>query len=199
MTKHEEKLKRAVEGTGIAEVIQTASNANEDPTPQINKVVVQARVPADEVPKWLTVLDFILQEEEEQDDEEQKWSAHCCKTYVRHEGKLGFVWSVSISSRGLLARPVSDVARAVRTIGASLKSVPEAEMRARNGSEQKNAFQRAAKAVASGRVTNAGREPTITWFGEKAEVVEMPLTGLTEDRNKPDGPNSKGARYIAGG
>lgn len=203
MTKPEEKLKRAIEGTGIAEVIQTASNEDAEQAPDIKKVVIQARVDRDDVPKWLTVIDFVLQEEEEQDEDDGKWSAHCCKTYVRHDGKLGFVWSITVSSRGPLKRPVNDVSRAVRTIAASLRAVPEAEMAPNQGPYRTpgrtTAVQRAAKAVASGRVANQDREPILQRVGDRIEVEEMPLIGVTEDRNKPDGPGGKGAKHIAGG
>lgn len=203
MPKPDEKLKRAIEGTGIAEVLQTVSNEDKEPPPDVKKVIVQARVARDDVPKWLTIIDFILQEEEEQDEDDGMWSAHCCKTYVRHEGKLGFVWSVSVSSRGSLKRPVNDVSRAIRTIAASLRSVPSADVSPNaptNGSGRRpNAVQRAAKAVAKGRVANTDREPVLERHGDGVEVIEMPLTGVTEDRNKPDGPGGKGARYISGG
>jgi hypothetical protein len=200
VTKPEEKLKRAIEGTGIAEVLQTASNEEADPAPEIKKVVVQSRVGREDVPKWLSVIDFVLQEEEEQDTEEGSWSAHCCKTYVRHDGKLGFVWSITISSRGALKRPVNDVSRAIRTLSASLKSVPAAEAPfAAPRATRPNAVQRAARAVASGRVANTDREPVVSVVGDRVEVEEMPLIGVTEDRNKPDGPGGKGAQYISGG
>lgn len=199
MTKPEEKLRRAIESTGIAEVTQSASNEEEDPPPDVKKVVVRSRVGHEDVVKWLTVFDFVLQEEEEQDEEETRWSAHCCKDYLRHEGKLGFVWSISVSSRGSLKRPVNDVSRAIRTISASLKSVPSAEMVPSNGSGKRNVVRRAAQAVASGHVANAGTEALLGRVGDSVEVLEMPLIGVTADRNKPDGPNSKGARHISGG
>ena len=199
MTKPEEKLKRAIEGTGIAEVIQMASNMDGDKPPEIKKVAIQSRVSREDVPKWLSVIDFVLQEEEEQDSEDNKWSAHCCKTYVRHEGHLGFVWSITISSRDDIKRAVADVSRAIRTLSASLKSIPAAEAPFVQQKTRGGVIRRAAAAIHSGNVVNAGREPVLSMVGSRFEVEEMPLIGVTEDRNKPDGPGSKGAHYIAGG
>lgn len=194
----EEKLKRAIEGTGIAEVIQMASNVDGEKSPEIKKIAIQSRISREDVPKWLSVIDFVLQEEEEQ-DEDNKWSAHCCKTYVRHEGNLGFVWSVTVSSRNDIKRAATDVSRAIRTLSASLKSVPSTEAPFVQQKSRGGAIRRAAAAIHSGNVSNLGREPVLSMIGNRVEVEEMPLVGVTEDRNKPDGPGSKGARFIAGG
>lgn len=194
MTSSEEKLKRAIEGTGFAEVIQTASNEDAEPAPEVKKIVVQLRIHRDDTPKWLSVVDFIIQEEEEQDNEGEKWLAHCCKTYLRYEGKLGFVWSISISSRDNVKRAINDVSRAIRTLTASLKAIPAAESQFANQQRPKNAIKNAAIAVA-----NSGRQPILSAIGSRTEVIEMPLTGVTEDRNKPAGKGSKGAHYISGG
>jgi len=199
MTNPEEKLKRAIEGTGVAQVIQVASNVDGDKLPEIKKIAIQSRIAREDVPKWLSIIDFVLQEEEEQDSEDNKWSAHCCKTYVRHEGNLGFVWNVTISSRNDIKRAVTDVSRAIRTLSSSLKSIPASV--APFGQQKTNggAIKRAAAAIHSTNVSNLGREPILSVIGNRVEVSEMPLIGVTEDRNKPDGPGSKGARFIAGG
>lgn len=198
MAKPEEKLKKAVEGTGIAEVLQAASNVGKDKEPEVKKAVVQCRVASEDVPKWLMLYDFILQEEEEQDADDEKWSVLCAKMYVRHEGRFGFVWSISVSSRGDLKRPVSDVARAIRTISATLKSMP-AENPVQRSTKRGGDVKRAAVAVANGKVAMVSHPPKMGRFGSKLEVVEMPLAGVTEERNKPDKPGGKGAKYIAGG
>ena len=135
----------------------------------------------------------------EQDVDEGKWSVHCCKTFVRHEGKLGFVWSIAVSSRHDIKRPINDVSRAIRTLSASLKSVPAAETQYAQPRGGTGVIQRAAAAVASGRVTNSDREPVVHIIGDRVEVEEMPLIGVTDDRNKPASRDNKGAHYISGG
>lgn len=198
MTKPEEKLRRAIESTGIAEVTSSASNEKQDPPPDVKKVIVRSRVQPEDVMRWLNVFDFILQEEEEQDEEETRWFAHCCKDYLRDDGKFGFVWSITVSSRGDLKRPVNDVSRAIRSISANLKSMPSETVPGK-APKRANAVKRATQSVASGHVANSRVDAVLGRRGDSVEVLEMPLVGVTSDRNRPDGPGSKGARHIAGG
>lgn len=188
----EERLRKAVENTEIGKVISSSSNLDGEKEPEIKKVAVQLRVSKDDVPDWLSIIDFILQEEEEQDPEGDKWSAHCCKTFVRHEGKFGFVWNIAISSREDLKRPIADVCRAIRTLSMTMKSSTDTFYQPKQG-----LVRRAANAVHKSSVV--GRDPVISRVGDRVEVEEMPLAGVTEGRNRPKGPGGKGAHYISGG
>lgn len=192
MPKLEEKFKNAIDGTGIAEVIQVLSSENPD---GLSKIAVQVRVETEDVPLWLSILDFVLQEQEEQDDEEEKWSAHCCKTYLRSEGKLGFVWSIALSSKGKLNRPVNDVCRAIRTLSAGFNHSAVMGAGKANGACRPSAARKAAEAVSSKMFVGS---PIVRKVGDGVEVLSMPLVGVTANRNNPNGLGGKGAHFIKG-
>lgn len=182
----EEKLCKALAGSGIVEVVQSSSSQGD-----VNKIVVQVRVSKEDTPKWLTVVNFILQEEEEQDKDEYEWAAHICKTYVRHEGKLGFIYSVTIVSRMDIKIAVSEISRVIRVLSANIPNINPYSLHNAKDSQIK----RAATAVASSNANKNIHNPVVNANGE---VEVMPLHGVTSTRNTPDGPGGKGARYIEG-
>lgn len=186
-----EKLIRSLESTDFIEVLQSSSAQNEF----VNKVAVQFRVNSGVMPQWLSVVDFLLQEEEEQDDAE-KWSLHICKTFMRDEERLGFVWTIVLSTKRDIRKAVTDVSRALRVFCANLKNHPEAPQYKAEASRPR-AVQRAAQVVAN-RVAGQDAQPSMHNIGDKIEVDIMPLIGVTEDRNRPTSPNGKGARLIQG-
>jgi hypothetical protein len=195
--KSEEKLKRAFESTDLVDVIQSASNEATAKDNEIKKIAIQFRVAREDVPSWLSIIDFILQECEEQ-DEEDKWSVHCCKHYERQDGRLGFVWLISVSSASNIKRAVNDVSRAVRTFHSTLKLIPQDRVERKSAIKHKpEAASRAAQAVKA-RSSLVQSDPIINVSGNKVEVVEMPLAGVSHNRNSPKKPGGKGAQCIKG-
>lgn len=192
----QDRFKSVVEKTGLVEVIQAASVEREesDPPHAQQKVALQVRVKYDEMARWLPFVDFLLQEEEEQesDDSRSLWSLHICKTFMRIEGKLGYVWTLVVSTKGDLKRCISDISRAVRIYNSNFSegNLP------RYPAQAQPAVQKAAQVVAN-HVN--GLQPVMHRVGDRIEVDVMPLVGVTEDRNKPISPTSKGARLIQGG
>ena len=194
----QEKLKSAIEKTGLVEILQSSSverGSNGVDTIPVQKVALQMRVKSDEMARWLPFVDFLLQEEEEQEEEEvdSSWSVHLCKTFMRNEVKPGYVWTIVLSTRGDLKRCVADISRAVRIYNSNFSegALP------RYPAQAQPAVQRAAQAVA-GHVVGSGLQPVMHQVGDRVEVDIMPLVGVTEDRNRPIKPGSKGARLIQG-
>lgn len=190
MESAQEKLKRSVENTGLAEVLQSAASEESN---AVQKIALQLRIQPDDTPKWLALVDFLLQEEEEQEEDGlDKWSLHVCKTFMRNEGRLGFVWTIVVSTKGDIKRSVTDVSRAFRIYSSNLKTNEY------HAPAAKPAVQRAAQVVAS-QVRGSDRQPIVHQVGDRIEVDAMPLVGVTEDRNRPNKPGSRGARLIQGG
>lgn len=192
----QEKLRSAVEKTGLVEVLQASSLERGSEAMSLvptQKVALQLRVKHDEMARWLPFVDFLLQEEDEQDIEEpdNAWSLHICKTFMRNNGQLGYVWTMVVSTKGDLKRCTADISRAVRIYNSNFSegALP------RYPAQAQPAVQRAAQAVA-GHVS--GIQPVMHKVGDRIEVDIMPLVGVTEDRNRPLKPGSKGARLIQG-
>jgi len=184
---YEERMKKAINGLDIAEVVQTAIRDEENEP--VKKLVVRVRVQSQATEQWISVIDFILQEEEDQDevDVNLRWSAHCCKTYLRVEGRLSHVWNITIATRNDLKVAVETVSRAIRTLAVSLKSIQLPVMQRATSSR----VQGAASRVARNR-NNSGI--SVVRRGNFIDVEEMPLFGAG-NRNKP-GPGEKGAYYL---
>lgn len=195
MAKIEDKLKRAIESTELAEVLQVATNLDEDPEPTVKKVVVQYRVLRENTQRWISVIDFLLQEEEEQDDDEEPWALHLCKTFLRADGQIGTVWNITLSSRLNIKGGINDISRAIRSLAVTLKNMPDTPIGS-NG--PKAAVQRATRAVAAGQVANQDRQPKLVGVGAYVEVEEMPLIGVTPSRGQLS-EKGKGASFISEG
>jgi hypothetical protein len=162
---------------------------------------------------WLSVIDAILIEEERlvdeledivgEDEEEQEvikqlfmppWNVHICKHYMRREGRLVFGWNFTVQANtDDVSGAVSDVCRLLMIMSRNIRSVisvPYSELSV-VAPASASASVKIGKSRAIRQDSEEGR--TIPGVGESGTVVDgfvvdMPLVGVTAQRNAPQAP-----------
>jgi hypothetical protein len=116
MDKHtpEETLSRAIEGTGVVEVVRSSSDEG--------SVKVLYRVRQKRV--WLNMLEYVLSRAD-------GWSAHVCQQYFMRGGRLVYGWNFILqpltavnSAAGLLIQAAKVVPQTMPAIVGPLDSFP---------------------------------------------------------------------------
>jgi hypothetical protein len=145
-----------------------------------------------DVTSWLVVVDTILAEEERAGSD-APWNVHICKHYMRRNGKLCYGWNVTVQLTSDSA--LNDFCRLLSILGRQFSPPPVTR-------PSKKTSKKDPPPKAKGGVMEDG------------QVVEMPLVGVTEQRNAPQadiltpgvrgqgrrsGVSSKGARPLMGG
>lgn len=92
---HAERFARALESTGLAQVV-TNTHAE-------NRINVLCRVSAENESKWTALIKDILVATETESGQAYAWASHICRTYFlkemdNKEKKLVWGWNVSIQS-----------------------------------------------------------------------------------------------------
>lgn len=137
-----------------------------DPGPQRDSLVREF---------WLEVVDAILAEEERLlEAGSPPWNVHICQHYLRHHGKLGYCWDMTIQANGDVKTAVSDICRLLTIMARHVTLRPRAPRVESPPTEM---------AAARPKET---RRPGGRVMG--GEVVEVPLVGVTADRNAPQAP-----------
>lgn len=125
---------------------------------------------------WLEVVDAILIEEERlSEDGSPPWNVHICQHYMRHNGKLGYCWDMTIQANGDVKAAVSDICRLLNIM--SRHALPRARPPRVESVPQPlpPPSVKERRQQAGGRVVGG-------------EVVEAPLVGVNENRNAPQAP-----------
>lgn len=146
------------------------------------------------------------------------WNVHICKHYMRRKGKLLFGWNLTLQANSNLRSAVSDICRLLAIMGRHvgtflqqpvLQPVP-AQQR-----QQSSLVMQAAQPlnVQQGMTQNVAGTGVSGIIDDMGQVVEMPLIGVTAQRNAPQAPmltpgvgglgrrsgvSSKGAHSVRG-
>lgn len=116
MSKHtpEETMSRAIEGTGVVEVIRSSSDESSV------KVLYRVR----QKRAWLSVLEYVLSRAD-------GWSAHVCQQYFMRGGRLVYGWNFILqpfaaaeAAAELLIQAAKVVPKTMPTIAGPLDSFP---------------------------------------------------------------------------
>jgi hypothetical protein len=167
---------------------------------------------------WLSVVDAILIEEErmlEEMEEEYEselaeyegateeenegyeppvrglptWSVHICKHYIRHNGRLVFAWNLTLQANAEMRSAVSDICRLLSIMKRHVESFLQQPVQHQSPATTPvvhTAPSRPEQQPLAGAVT----VPGVGSAGvvQDGLVVEMPLIGVTANRNAPQAP-----------
>jgi len=143
------------------------------------------RVDASKRAIWINILDAVLGEEERAIADGGRWRLHLCRQFVRHEGKMKAAWNFTI--HGDIDTGTKDVARLLDILS---RTEPRSPTRTVARPVPRTSYERVDDSVPN---ANSG-----TMRGK--EVIDFPLVGQTENRNKPLSPllskGSKGAHML---
>ena len=110
----EEALSRAIEATGVVEVVRSSSDEN--------SIKVLYRVQQKRI--WLGVLEYVLSRAD-------GWSAHVCQQYFMRGGKLVYGWNFILqplnmvdTATGLIYQAAKVVPRTIPMANGPLESFP---------------------------------------------------------------------------
>ena len=110
----EEALSRAIESTGVVEVVRSSSDEN--------SVKVLYRVKQKRI--WLGILEYVLSRAD-------GWSAHVCQQYFMRGGRLVYGWNFILqpldmvdTTVGLIHQAAKVVPRAMPMVNGPLESFP---------------------------------------------------------------------------
>lgn len=212
MTDPANRLKEALEALGIVRVVRVESVLDRGQIRLLCRVSNERRpdVPAGSVSQaWLSVVDAILIEEERlveelqdqtevpeehtqesdipEPDQLPPWNVHICKHYMRHNGRLVFGWNFTLQTNAGMIAAVSDICRLLtimsRHVGMFLNT-PVVHQSAVRGGVTQQAAMAPTQSYRPSTVPGAGTSGRIV----DGQVVEMPLVGVTAQRNTPQAP-----------
>jgi len=192
-----DRLRDALNGLGgLFEVVQESTSGNQ--------VKILGRVPKQFNRAWIPVVDFLLAEEENLRDELDEgerppWALHICKLYMRRAGTTIFAWNITMQARDDVNTATSDLCRLLSIVSRHVEVFKRAAAPA-----VVSVPQSAPMNVQPTRVMNHKAVPGSGLGGimVDGEVTEMPLVGVTEQRNAPQAalltPGVRGMGRLSG-
>jgi len=149
---HADRLAKALEGTELAQAVQSAFSEN--------RINVLCRVGKGAEPKWVELVQRMLISTDMEAKQAHAWQAHFCRHYFLKESdgqkKIVFGWNISVQS--------ADMSTSLDFLIRVIK----------------------------------GEEPGARTQQISGQVDEMPLSGVTGERNAAKVPGGKGAYSVGG-
>lgn len=118
-----DRLSRAVESTGLAEVVKTSFGDN--------NISVLCRVKQGSDGEWVKIVERILLAEPSQVNQPHAWASHICRRYFLKEfpdgSKMVFGWNLAFQSRDI-ATSLDFISRVIRGEKARIDKSEKSEL-----------------------------------------------------------------------